>query len=189
MIVGLVGYVVYRRQPGPGPDPPPQDRAPRAARRSSSSSTTARRSCRSSAPTSTPRPCAPRPSWSARGRMVEAVYVLRVPNQLSLDAGLRRGGAARAERARERQARGPQVRAEGADAADPHPQPGRGDRRGGRARASAEIIYLGDRPRPAVGARARSDRDVPAGAPALPGGDRDRRRSTGARPPLFEAVA
>ena len=36
--------------------------------RSSSSSSTARRSCRSSAPTSTPRPCARRPSSSARAR-------------------------------------------------------------------------------------------------------------------------
>ncbi len=76
------------------------------------------------------------------GALVEAIYVLRVPNQLSLDAGLERGGAARPERARGRQGHRPQGWAEGPDAADPHPQSWRSDRRGGAA-LGAEIIYLG----------------------------------------------
>ena len=65
------------------------------------------------------------------GATVEAIYVLRVPNQLSLDAGLEDEEQLGLERARERQAGRAQGRTEGADAADPHPQPGRGDRRGG----------------------------------------------------------
>ena len=53
--------------------------------------------------------------------MVEAIYVLRVPNQLSLDAGLDEEEQARAERARERQAARPPGRAQGTDATDPDP--------------------------------------------------------------------
>ena len=67
------------------------------------------------------------------GAMVEALYVLRVPNQLSLDAGLEEEERIGHERARERQGARAAGRGQGADAADPHAQPGRGDRRGGRA--------------------------------------------------------
>ena len=55
------------------------------------------------------------------------------PTSSRCDVRARGGGAARAERARERQARGPQGRGEGAHAPDPHPQPRRRDRRGGGA--------------------------------------------------------
>ncbi len=54
------------------------------------------------------------------GATVEAVYILRVPNQLSLDTGLEEEEQPRAERARERQAGRPQVGAQGPDPPDPH---------------------------------------------------------------------
>ena len=67
------------------------------------------------------------------GATVEAVYILRVPNQLSLDAGLDEEEQLGLSVLESAKLAGPQVRAQGADAADPHPEPGRGDRRGGRS--------------------------------------------------------
>ncbi len=84
----------------------------------------------------------------------------------------RGGGAARAERARERQAGRPQGRAEDPDAADPHPQPRPGAGRGGSPPPGRDHLP-GDRARASRRARARPDRQLPAGPPSLPRGDRD----------------
>ena len=85
----------------------------------------------------------------------------------------RGGGAARAQRAREREARraaspGSKV----ADAADPHPQPGGGDRRGGATPERRDHLPRNGA-RAAVRARARTDRQLLARPSAVPRGDRD----------------
>src|SRR5207237_988604 len=71
--------------------------------------------------------------------------------------GAGRGGAARAERAREREAGRAQVRPEGADASDPHPQPRSGAGRGGTATQGRDHLPE-HRPRAAVRAGAGTDR-------------------------------
>ena len=93
------------------------------------------------------------------GAIVEAMYVLRVPNQLSLDAGLEeeeRSGMSVLESAKVTR---PQGRAQGADAADPHPQPRRRDRRGGAAQRRRDHLPR-HRPCASVRARARPDGDA-----------------------------
>ncbi len=60
----------------------------RSAPTTSRSSSTARRSCRSSATTSAPRPCARAAKLIGEEGIVYAVYVLVVPSQLSLESGL-----------------------------------------------------------------------------------------------------
>ncbi len=104
-------------------------------------------------------------------------------------------GAARDERARERQDDRPQSRAQGADEIDPDAQSRRGDRRGGAALGGRDHLPR-HRSRAPVRALARPDGELPAGAPPVPGRDRDfaagarrragvgpgrRRRSAGAR--------
>ena len=82
------------------------------------------------------------------------------------------GGAARVERAREREARGSQGRLQGADPAGPHAQPGRRHRRRGEALERGDHLPR-DRPRAGERAGPRADRELPARAPAVPGRDRE----------------
>ena len=151
--------------------------APRAStrRRSTGSSTTRRpraspswptapRSFRSSAPTSAPGRCGAAAKLVGEDAVVDAVYVMQVPTQLSLDAGTGRGGAhggqpARARHGSARASRGLKVRT----SADPHaqPRPGAG-RRGAPARIRDHLPRHGARARRR--ARARADRELPAGA-------------------------
>ena len=106
------------------------------------------------------------------GALVEAIYVLRVPNQLSLDAGLEeeeRLGLSVLESAKvtgrkaglKVQTRLIRTRNPGAAIVE-------------EAERSQRRDHLpGDRPRAAVRARPRPDRELPAGAPPVPGRDRD----------------
>ena len=105
------------------------------------------------------------------GAMVEAIYVLRVPNQLSLDAGLEEEeqlGMSVLESAKvtgrssglKVQTRLIRTRNPGAAIVEE------------AERQNAEIIYLAP-PRAAVGAGARPDRQLPARPPSVPRRDRD----------------
>ena len=171
MIVGLVGYVIYRRRQGldlvsdyrierrerpsilrrarvplgPGPDLRHRRRRFVAARGGE-----ARR--RGRARRGGLHPPRPQPAVARRRP--------------------REGGGARAERARKCEGDGPQGWSEGADPPDPHPQPGGRDRRGGRAQRRGDHLP-GYGPCAAVRARPGPDRHVPARAPAVPGRDRD----------------
>ena len=113
-----------------------QDRAPASARRTSRSSPTARRSCRSSAPTSSARALRSAAKLVGEDATSTRVYVLQVPRQLSLDAGLEEEearGRSVLESARDR---GRERRAARCAPADPHAQPGRRARRGGASGAA-----------------------------------------------------
>ena len=87
MAVGLTGYFVYRRRQGLDPGRSTGWRAA-SGPRGSSSSITARRWCRSSGTDVDVAALRGAAKLVGEGATVDVVYVLRVPPQLSLDAGL-----------------------------------------------------------------------------------------------------
>ena len=110
------------------------------------------------------------------GATVDAVYVIPVPNQLSLDSGLEEeeelGRSVLDSRADSR----PRAQAQDPHEPDPNPQPRRGaGGRGAGAKVGGDLPR--HRPRAAYRARARAHRAVSAGGAALPSRDRDRRRA------------
>ncbi len=88
MIVGMARLLLLPQAPGPRPAQGLPHRARPSARRTSRSSSTRRRWCRSSATTSAPSALSSAAKLIGDDGVVYAVFVLPVPSQLSLEAGL-----------------------------------------------------------------------------------------------------
>ena len=112
--------------------------------------------------------------------IVYAVFVLPVPRQLSLDAGLETEEALGRSILESARIQGRRAGIKVQHRPDPHAQPGRGARRRGAADRRRRDLPL-DPARPGERAAHRPDRVLPARPPPLP--DRDRDRQLARRPP------